>query len=82
MPGVRHFTAVVAGMTNLEYPVFARYAYSGALLWVTTFLTLGYVIGDTWRTAAENIHQVVGVIAVIAAVAIAIFLFVRSKSKA
>ena len=79
VPGVRHFTAVVAGMTNLEYPVFARYAYSGALIWVTTFLTLGYIIGDTWRTAAENVHQVVGVVAAIAAVVIAIVLFVRSK---
>ena len=79
VPGVRHFTAVVAGMTNLEYPVFARFAYIGALLWVTTFLTLGYIIGDTWRTAAENAHQVVGIGATLIAAGIAIFLFVRGK---
>ena len=79
IPGVRHFTAVVAGMTNLEYPVFARYAYSGSLIWVSTFLTLGYIIGDTWRTAAENAHQVVGVAATVIAVVITIVWFVRKK---
>ena len=31
VPGVRHFTAIVAGTSKLEYPGFAAFAYTGAL---------------------------------------------------
>src|SRR5512133_1564689 len=37
IPGVRHFTAYAAGMTEVSSHHFALYAYSGGLLWVSTF---------------------------------------------
>src|ERR1700722_17365471 len=43
--GLRHFTAIVAGMSKLRFPSFMAYAWSGGALWVTTFLTLGYFLG-------------------------------------
>lgn len=46
VPGVRHVTGLVAGMGMLEYRQFACFAYSGAVLWVSTFLLLGYFVGD------------------------------------
>jgi membrane protein DedA with SNARE-associated domain len=46
VPGVRHFTAYAAGIAGLEFPRFALFAYSGAVLWVSAFLTLGYFLGD------------------------------------
>ncbi len=46
IPGVRHFTGVSAGMSRLEFKEFALFAYSGALFWVTTFLSIGYFFGD------------------------------------
>jgi membrane protein DedA with SNARE-associated domain len=55
--GVRHFTAMVAGASDLEYPVFAGFAYCGAFTWVLTFLSLGYFLGDGWATASEKIHK-------------------------
>ncbi|MEO7650002.1 MAG: DedA family protein [Bryobacteraceae bacterium] len=54
--GVRHFTAMIAGATELEFPVFALFAYSGALLWVSSFLTLGYFVGDSWANVSEQAH--------------------------
>jgi membrane protein DedA with SNARE-associated domain len=57
IPGVRHFTAVVAGSSELEWPVFAAFAYTGALLWVSTFLSLGYFLGENWQKAWETIHS-------------------------
>jgi membrane protein DedA with SNARE-associated domain len=48
-PGIRHLTAFSAGVSRLEYWKFALFAYSGGLLWVVTFLTLGYVVGDEWH---------------------------------
>jgi len=55
--GVRHFTAIIAGASKLEFHKFALYAWGGAATWVAVFLTLGYVIGEEWRTVAELIHR-------------------------
>jgi membrane protein DedA with SNARE-associated domain len=57
--GVRHFTAVVAGMSKLEFPTFMAYAWTGGALWVATFLTLGYFLGENWRQVAELVHEYV-----------------------
>ena len=55
--GVRHFTAIIAGASGLEFGSFALYAFSGGLVWVAAFLTLGYVIGENWHQIAETVHQ-------------------------
>jgi membrane protein DedA with SNARE-associated domain len=55
--GLRHFTAIVAGMSKLSFPSFMAYAWSGGLLWVSTFLTLGYYLGENWKQIAEAIHH-------------------------
>ena len=67
--GVRHFTAIVAGMSKLGFPTFMTYAWSGGFLWVSTFLTLGYVVGENWQRIAESIqnYALYGSIAVVAA---------------
>ena len=49
IPGVRHFTALVAGTSALEFRSFALYAYSGAAVWVGTFVFIGYHFGERWR---------------------------------
>ncbi|HLH43324.1 MAG TPA: DedA family protein [Bryobacteraceae bacterium] len=78
--GVRHFTAIVAGASKLEYPSFAVYAYTGAVLWVTTFLTLGYYVGENWKQIAELLHRYVA-IASLAIVAAAVVYFVLRRRK-
>ena len=67
VPGVRHFTAYAAGISSLEYPRFAAYAYSGALLWAATFIALGYFLGERWEVVSKNIHHKAAVVTVIAA---------------
>lgn len=55
VPGVRHFTAIVAGTSKLEYRSFALFAYCGALAWVSTFLFIGNHFGNRWE---EILHLV------------------------
>jgi len=57
IPGVRHLTALVAGTTRLTYPLFALFAYSGALVWCATFFTTGYFLGKEWTRASAKIHH-------------------------
>jgi membrane protein DedA with SNARE-associated domain len=57
VPGVRHFTAYAAGISGLEAPRFAAFAYSGALLWSSTFIALGYFLGERWEAVSKNLHH-------------------------
>ncbi len=54
--GVRHFTALVAGLSKMPLPSFAVYAYSGGFFWVAAFLTVGYFVGDQWERWARYLH--------------------------
>jgi membrane protein DedA with SNARE-associated domain len=71
IPGVRHVTAYAAGISELESHHFALYAYSGALLWVSTFIGLGYFLGERWEAVEQNIHRYALVFTIGAAILIA-----------
>lgn len=51
--GVRHFTALAAGMSNVRLKTFAAYAWPGGLAWVISFISIGYFLGAEW----EQIHR-------------------------
>jgi len=55
--GVRHLTALAAGLSQLRFSLFARYAYAGAVLWVATFLGVGYFVGDRWPVAIGSVRK-------------------------
>ncbi len=57
IPGVRHVTALVAGMSELRFGFFALFAYSGAAIWVTAFLSLGFVVGEKWKESTAAFHR-------------------------
>jgi membrane protein DedA with SNARE-associated domain len=83
IPGVRHFTALVAGASQLRYPVFAAFAYSGGVIWTLTFISLGYSLGETW---SQNFHWSYRVPLTIAAIVVFIVIalvwhFKRKKSQ-
>jgi membrane protein DedA with SNARE-associated domain len=76
IPGVRHFTALVAGSSCLPPPVFARFAYAGAALWASSFMTLGWYMGPAWERALATAHRhmalvalTIGVLAIVYVVA-------------
>lgn len=82
--GVRHLTAYVAGASKLEYGTFAAYAYAGAVIWCTTFLTLGYVLGDRWSEILELAHRFgirAGIVLGALAVCAGMFWWWRKRSK-
>lgn len=74
--GVRHFTAVVAGTSRLEYRSFALYAYSGGLLWVSTFICIGYYFGEHWHQVIETIHRNLLLVSVVLIAVTALYLLV------
>ncbi len=81
IPGVRHLTAIAAGTSKLSPLVFCVFAYTGAFLWVSTFISLGYLVGDKWRQTADQIQGHLGTAAWVLAALLAIFLLLRLRSR-
>jgi membrane protein DedA with SNARE-associated domain len=82
IPGVRHLTGYVAGASELSYPSFALFAYSGAFCWALVFITLGYMLGEEWDRVLRSLHQTkLLMILAAAAVAIAYFAFVYRRRR-
>jgi membrane protein DedA with SNARE-associated domain len=82
IPGGRHFTAFVAGMSNLDYRTFAAFAYPGAAIWVSSFLALGYFVGDKWEATFALVHRYMLFVSVAAVlVAAAVWWIRRTRAK-
>ncbi|WHY91626.1 VTT domain-containing protein [Neobacillus cucumis] len=53
IPGIRHFTGYISGISRMPFRKFIIPAYIGAFLWGVCFITLGKVLGPQW----ESFHQ-------------------------
>lgn len=49
IPGLRHITGYFAGITKIDFRRFALNAYIGALIWASTFISLGEILGANWE---------------------------------
>ena len=82
IPGVRHLTAIVAGTSKLEFPTFAGWAWSGAFLWVCTFVAIGWGLGDQWERAFAVIDHHIRIASLALAGVVALWLlwkYLRKK---
>ena len=75
--GVRHFTAIVAGTSKLEYRSFALFAYSGAILWVSTFLFIGYHFGKRWPEILALVEHHLKLWSIVGGLAIAVYIVIH-----
>jgi membrane protein DedA with SNARE-associated domain len=75
--GVRHLTALAAGMAEYEPPKFAAYAYMGALLWTTTFIGLGIYLGERWHEASRLYRHLPRIALLVLLAAVVVYVFWR-----
>ncbi|HKY13859.1 MAG TPA: VTT domain-containing protein [Microthrixaceae bacterium] len=79
VPVVRTFTPVIAGVSHMDYPVFARFNVVGGLLWGVGVTLLGYFFGGI-EIVQENFE--VAILAVVAISFLPIFIeFVRHRRR-
>ena len=81
VPGVRHFTAVVAGASKMEYSLFALFAYGGALLWSSTFIVIGYFFGREWAKSSATFHHVILMLVGAIVAAVVFFYIVKRRGQ-
>ncbi|MBL4934540.1 bifunctional DedA family/phosphatase PAP2 family protein [Clostridium sp. YIM B02515] len=78
IPGVRHVTGYFSGITNISYRKFSVYAYSGALVWTFTFISLGKVLGANWEKYHSLMTRYLVIAGLITAAIIIIIYFYRN----
>ena len=79
--GVRHFTALAAGMSKVRLRTFALYAYPGGLVWVISFISIGYFLGAEWEQIRHRFDRgAIVVAAVLALVGLAGWYLRRRKN--
>lgn len=57
IPGFRHVTAYMAGMSRFKLRTFLLYAYAGALVWSTLFVYIGYLLDERWESVKTYVHH-------------------------
>ena len=57
IPGVRHLNGFAAGLSKLDYPTFALFAYPGGAVWTLTFILTGVMLGEGWSRAPEQLKD-------------------------
>ena len=81
IPGIKHLTSILAGISNMPYRIFAIYAYLGALLWTIIFVGLGYFLGHGWHHFARYSHKFIIPIAAIAIIITLIIVYLKPAGK-
>jgi membrane protein DedA with SNARE-associated domain len=79
IPGIRHFTGFAAGTSELEYPKFALFAYLGAAIWATVFLSIGYFFGDYWYHLIEIVEESIDYTFLLILAALGLLFFIWKK---
>lgn len=82
IPGVRHITGYFSGITKVPVKKFSLYAYSGAIIWASTFITIGKILGPNWEKFHSSIKKyliIAGIILFLVAVVIYLIKIYRNK---
>jgi membrane-associated protein len=80
IPILRTFAPVVAGVAEMGYRQFATYNVVGAILWVGSMTTAGYLLGNLVPNIEKRIHYVVAVVIAISLMPPAIA-YLRQRSR-
>jgi membrane-associated protein len=81
IPILRTFAPVVAGVAEMGYRQFATYNVVGAILWVGSMTTAGYLLGNLVPNIEQRIHYVVAVVIAISLMPPAIAYMKRRRSQ-
>jgi membrane protein DedA with SNARE-associated domain len=80
--GLRHFTALTAGMSKVRKSTFAIYAYPGGLVWVVCFISVGYYLGEEWQTLVHRLNRGALILGAVVAIITFAWWWLRRKRQA
>lgn len=85
IPGVRHITGYVSGITRISFKKFAVHAYLGAIIWTLTFIILGKTLGSDWNSIEKYTSKyfiiALGIIVIIGVIIYLYKLYIERSKK-
>lgn len=81
LPIVRTFAPIVAGIVKMDWRKFAFYNIMGAVIWVGSIVTAGYLLGDN-EWVKSNLEYVIIAIVALATAPVIINMFKKEAPKA
>ena len=81
IPILRTFAPVVAGVAEMGYREFATYNVVGAILWIGSMTTAGYMLGNLVPNIEQRIHYVVAAVIAVSLLPAAIAWMRQRRSK-
>lgn len=80
IPIFRSLISIPAGVTRMPLWRFGLLTAAGSLIWNTVFVLAGFLLGESWHVVEQYVDIVQYVVIVGVALAVAWFLFVRTRS--
>ncbi|MBT2655787.1 VTT domain-containing protein [Bacillus sp. ISL-18] len=77
IPGIRHFTGYISGISRMPFRKFIIPAYMGSFLWGLCFITLGTVLGPRWEVFHQAARKYFIIFIIVFAIVMAGFLAFR-----
>ncbi|WP_025688616.1 bifunctional DedA family/phosphatase PAP2 family protein [Paenibacillus zanthoxyli] len=82
IPGVRHITGYFCGVTRMPFRRYAVYAYSGAIFWISLFISLGRVLGPKWEAYHRTVNRYMIIFGVASALlSLLVYLYRKHKRR-
>ncbi|MEN1967145.1 DedA family protein [Lentibacillus sp. N15] len=84
IPGVRHVAAYLAGITRFSFKRFSLFAYTGAFVWVATFITIGNRLGENWQLITRYFNDYIWLVVILVTAAVItglLYYFIRCREK-
>lgn len=81
LPGVRHILGYFSGISKVDAKKFHIYSTVGGILWVFTFITMGYILGPSWKYVFHIVHKYGIILFLIASIVLIIFLIYKKLGK-
>jgi membrane protein DedA with SNARE-associated domain len=82
VPIFRSLISVPAGVERMRFGVFLLYTTLGSLIWNTTFVLAGYVLGENWHLIESSVGLYSKIVLVVVLVAAAAFVGLRIRGSA
>jgi membrane protein DedA with SNARE-associated domain len=80
IPIFRSLISIPAGVTRMPLWRFTLLTAAGSLVWNTVFVMAGYLLGESWHVVEQYVDVLQYVVIGVAAVAMAWFVFARTRS--
>jgi membrane protein DedA with SNARE-associated domain len=80
IPIFRSLISIPAGVTRMPMWRFGLLTAAGSLIWNTVFVMAGFLLGESWHVVEQYVDIVQNVVIVTVALAVAWFLFARTRT--